>query len=93
MVHKIFVKICKQFSLSEGISNHHKCWTDGLKERASWVRKCYFRDGYKQILVFTYVALPLLVLGFLGDDEGVPGRRAADPGVDSSEEECVLILT
>ena len=44
----------------------------------------------------THVALPLLVLGLLGDDEGVPGRSAAEPGVDwedSSEEECVLILT
>ena len=45
----------------------------------------------------THVALPLLVLGLLGDDEGVPGRSAAaEPGVDwedSSEEECVFILT
>ena len=37
------------------------------------------------------------MLGLLGDDEGVPGRSAAaEPGVDwedSSEEECVFILT
>lgn len=45
----------------------------------------------------THVALPLL--GFLGDDDGVPGRITADPagpgvdGVDSNEDECVLILT
>ena len=43
----------------------------------------------------THVALPLL--GFLGGEDGVPGR-IADPGpgvdgVESSEDECVLILT
>ena len=30
----------------------------------------------------SYVALPLLVLVLLGDDDGVTGRNAADPGVD-----------
>ena len=44
----------------------------------------------------SYVALPLLVLVLLGDDDGVTGRNAADPGVDwedSKEDEWVLILT
>lgn len=76
------VKICKHNNIPLSCIKRRHYITS--VEQMAWNRENFLVNKAVKRMnnLKSYVALPLLVLVLLGDDDGVTGRNAADPGVD-----------